>query len=399
MELRLDWLGERLRERGLAAGSALTVADRNGVIVFREPEPERFVGTTIPERFQPLVHASEPGTLEVRSQDGTTRILGYLPASIGPGGLYVSTGLSKADAFLAIDRATLGASLLILAGTLVAFALARFLGHAVIQRPVRTLLGTVDAWRRGERDQRTGMDPKAGELEEVGAALDELMAEVESRERARAQAEAQRDLLMKEMVHRIKNTLSIVQALAGQTLRKGQTSPDVFASFSERIAALGRTYDVLLAGSWTTASLQEIMATTISPYQSASKTRFEICGPAVEVPGSAAMAFSMAIHELCTNAVKYGALSNEGGRVTIDWTVREEAGSKEVSLVWAEHDGPRVSKPTRRGFGSRMIENAFARTMDPRVRLEFAPEGVICRIDVRLVEETARSGPQTADAA
>jgi len=67
MELRLDWLGERLRERGLAAGSALTVADRNGVIVFREPEPERFVGTTIPERFQPLVHASEPGTLEVRS--------------------------------------------------------------------------------------------------------------------------------------------------------------------------------------------------------------------------------------------------------------------------------------------------------------------------------------------
>jgi two-component sensor histidine kinase len=204
---------------------------------------------------------------------------------------------------------------------------------------------------------------------------------------------------MREMVHRIKNTLSIVQALAGQTLRKGQTSPEVFAAFSERIAALGRTYDVLLAGSWTTASLQEIMATTISPYQSASKARFEVRGPAVEVPGSAAMAFSMAIHELCTNAVKYGALSTERGRVTIDWTVREEAGSQAVSLVWAEHDGPPVSEPTRRGFGSRMIENAFGRTMNPRVTLEFAPEGVICRIDVRLVEENARNGSQTADAA
>jgi two-component sensor histidine kinase len=264
---------------------------------------------------------------------------------------------------------------------------------------VRTLLGTVDAWRRGERDKRTGMDPPAGELEEVGAALDELMAEVESRERARAQAEAQRDLLMKEMVHRIKNTLSVVQALAGQTLRGGQGSPEVFASFSERIAALGRTYDVLLAGDWTAALLHEIVATTVSPYQSASKTRFEIDGPAVEVPGSAAMAFSMAIHELCTNAVKYGALSHEKGRVTIDWTVREEAAASHLSLVWAEHDGPPVTEPTRRGFGSRMIENAFARAMEPRVRLEFAPMGVICRIDIRLVEETATTGRETADAA
>jgi two-component sensor histidine kinase len=399
MDLRVGWLGERLRERDLAAGSALTIADKNGVIIFREPQPERFVGTTIPEQFQSLVHAAAPGTLEVTSQDGTIRILGFIPAPVGPGGLYVSTGLAKADAFVAIDRATLGASLLILAGAIVAFALAWFLGHAVIQRPVRTLLGTVDAWRRGERDKRTGMDPRAGELEEVGAALDELMAEVESRERARAQAEAQRDLLMKEMVHRIKNTLSVVQALAGQTLRGGQGSPEVFASFSERIAALGRTYDVLLAGDWTAALLHEIVATTVSPYQSASKTRFEIDGPAVEVPGSAAMAFSMAIHELCTNAVKYGALSHEKGRVTIDWTVREEAAASHLSLVWAEHDGPPVTEPTRRGFGSRMIENAFAGAMEPRVRLEFAPMGVICRIDIRLVEETATTGRETADAA
>jgi two-component sensor histidine kinase len=399
MNLRVDWLGERLRERDLAAGSALTVADKNGVIIFREPQPERFVGTTIPERFQSLVRAAAPGTMEVLSQDGTIRIIGYVPASMGPGGLYVSTGLAKKDAFVAIDRATLGASLLILAGAIVAFALAWFLGRAVIQRPVRTLLDTLGAWRRGERDRRTGMNPKTGEFGEVGAALDDLMAEVESRESARAQAEAQRDLLMKEMVHRIKNTLSVVQALAGQTLRGGQASPEVFASFSERIAALGRTYDVLLAGNWTAASLPEIVATTISPYQSASKTRFEINGPPVEVPGSAAMAFSMAIHELCTNAVKYGALSHENGRVTIDWTVREEAGASRVSLVWAEHDGPPVMEPTRRGFGSRMIENAFARTLEPRVRLEFAPAGVICRIDVHLVEESAASGPQAADAA
>jgi two-component sensor histidine kinase len=399
MDLRVDWLGERLRERDLAAGSALTIADKNGVIIFRDPQPERFVGTTIPERFQSLVRAEAPGTVEVLSQDGTLRILGFIPASVGPGGLYVSTGLAKSDAFVAIDRATLGAAMLIVAGAVVAFALAWFLGHAVIQRPVRTLLGTVDAWRRGERDKRTGMNPKSGEFEEVGAALDDLMAEVESRDRARAQAEAQRDLLMREMVHRIKNTLSVIQALAGQTLKGGQASPELFASFSERIAALGRTYDVLLAGNWTAASLQEIVATTISPYQSASDTRFEINGPPVEVPGSAAMAFSMAIHELCTNAVKYGALSHENGRVTIDWTVREEDGASHVSLVWKEHDGPPVTEPTRRGFGSRMIEHAFARSMEPRIRLEFAPSGVICRIDIRLVEESATGGQATADAA
>jgi two-component sensor histidine kinase len=112
------------------------------------------------------------------------------------------------------------------------------------------------------------------------------------------------------------------------------------------------------------------------------------------------MAFSMAIHELCTNAVKYGALSHEKGRVTIDWTVREEASASHVSLVWAEHDGPPVTEPTRRGFGSRMIEHAFARTMEPHVRLEFAPTGVICRIDIRLVEESPTTGDQeAADAA
>ena len=400
MDLRLDWLGERLKERGLATGSALTVADRDGVIIFREPQPERFIGTKIPDHFQHLVHASGSGTMEALSQDGTVRIIGFIPAAIGPGGLYVSTGLAKADAFRAMDRATLGAAMLILAGAIMAFALARFLGHAVIQRPVRTLLDTVDAWRRGARHKRTGMDPKAGELEQVGAALDELMAEVANRELERAQAEAQRDLLMKEMVHRIKNTLSVVQALAGQTLRGKEPTPELFAAFSERIAALGRTYDVLLAGNWTAASLQEIVATTISPYQSAAQSRFGVSGPHVEVPGSAAMAFSMAIHELSTNAVKYGALSHDAGRVTIDWTIREEAGGKHISLVWTEHDGPPVVTPTRKGFGTRMIENAFARNMEPKVELEFAPTGVVCTIEVRLLADgLAPAQPAARDAA
>ena len=212
---------------------------------------------------------------------------GLVPSTVGPGGLYVSTGLSKDAAFLPIDRATLGAALLILAGALCAFGLAWFLGRAVIQQPVRTLLDTVDAWRQGARDKRTGMSREAGELEQVGAALDELMAEVEHREQAREQAETQRDLLMKEMVHRIKNTLSVVQALAAQTLRGRQdASPQPFAAFSERVAALGRTYDVLLAGNWGTASLEDIIATTISPYQGGPHNRIRGIRPQRRRPRS-----------------------------------------------------------------------------------------------------------------
>ena len=191
-------------------------------------------------------------------------------------------------------------------------------------------------------------------------------------------------LLIHELNHRVKNTLATVQSIAAQSLRglEGAEADAARAAFEARLLALARVHDVLTRESWEGAELSAVVADAIRPLESADgrASRFKVVGPALRLPPRLALSIAMALHELGTNAVKYGALSKEGGCVEISWTVRREA-ETQLFLRWAESGGPPVKKPTRTGFGSRLIERSLARELAGDVCLSYEPTGVVCTIN------------------
>jgi two-component sensor histidine kinase len=182
----------------------------------------------------------------------------------------------------------------------------------------------------------------------------------------------------------VKNTLATVQSIAIQSLR-GLDTPEAAAAkaaFEARLLALARVHDVLTRESWEGAELGNVVADATAPLDSteAGRSRFIVSGPHLRLPPRLALSIAMALHELGTNAVKYGSLSQEGGTVTISWSVVKEPETR-LLLRWSESGGPPVTKPTRTGFGSRLIERSLARELDGEVQLMFAASGVVCSIE------------------
>jgi two-component sensor histidine kinase len=184
-------------------------------------------------------------------------------------------------------------------------------------------------------------------------------------------------LLLAELNHRVKNTLAVVQAIAHQTFRAGGVGSESRKAFEGRLIALAAAHNLLTQSNWESASLHAIATDTLNS-QGVDSRRASVDGPHVELTPKQALALALALHELCTNATKYGALSNDTGRIAIEWGREAERGLK---ISWKERDGPLVSPPGRRGFGSRLIEQSLARDLDARVVLDFRPEGVCCTID------------------
>lgn len=194
----------------------------------------------------------------------------------------------------------------------------------------------------------------------------------------RKRAEAQRTLLINELNHRVKNTLATVQSLAMQTLRNTERSEDARESFDARLAALSRAHDLLTTENWEGADLDEVIERAIAPFR--SRVRVRATGPSVRLATNQALALSIALHELATNAAKYGALSVEGGHVAISWRI--DAGT--VRLEWRESGGPPVTKPTRLGFGTRLIQRGLAHDLGGDAEICFHADGVAAYISTPL---------------
>ena len=147
---------------------------------------------------------------------------------------------------------------------------------------------------------------------------------------------------------------------------------------------MSRAHDVLTQEDWEGVYLQELIVKTIAPICVQPEQRFQISGPALRLRPKLALSLSMAFHELCTNAAKYGALANETGRIEIRWEVHETGPGRCLHLRWEETGGPEVQTPRRKGFGSRLLERALRREFDAQVTLSFAPSGVVCEISMPL---------------
>jgi PAS domain S-box-containing protein len=198
----------------------------------------------------------------------------------------------------------------------------------------------------------------------------------------RKQHEQHQRLLLNELNHRVKNTLVTVQSMAMQSFRPGVEPALARERFEGRLMALSRAHDILTRESWGGAPLADIVRDALAPYRDLHHDRLRTDGPPLWLQPRHALAFAMVLHELCTNAIKYGALSTPQGQVQIDWGATEGM----LWLRWVESGGPRVLPPIRRGFGSRLIEQGLRHEIGGSVAFDFAPGGLTCTIKVSLAE-------------
>jgi PAS domain S-box-containing protein len=198
----------------------------------------------------------------------------------------------------------------------------------------------------------------------------------------RKHMEEQRQLLMQELAHRVKNTLAMVQAISSQTLRNAPSLEAAGTIFSERLAALARANDTLLRENWSSASIGMIVEGATQSHNGHGRIHFD--GPDVRLGPKAALALSLALHELCTNATKYGALAVDAGQVEITWHVSGEGDAALMRFQWRESGGPVVKAPGRKGFGSRLIEQSLAGSFGGTTGISYEPTGVVLRLETAL---------------
>ncbi|SCX89915.1 sensor histidine kinase [Microvirga guangxiensis] len=507
--LDLNWLDKELKERVIPTGGSLTISDRNGVIISREPFPERFIGTRIPDPFLPMLTADRPGSFKTNSQDGTNRIYGYIPVNYPPAdNIYVSAGLSTKVAFATINEAAKRGFMLIAAALVLALSLSWLASRAFITKPFEIMTNAVGDWRRGDYQARIDLPKNSGELGLLSKAFNDLMDDVAERQEAlkaseerarlaleaghmgtwwydhrkgiggwssqaaqilglpptksttnvqewrsllhpddahhaveklraavlnegngnyedeyrvrrpdgkirwinskgkvsfdarkkpiffvgiiqditeRRQIEEQQRFFLDELNHRVKNTLATVQSIAAQTLRSSTGSAQFKEAFEGRLLALSMTHNLLTLKSWREADLHDIAAQELAPYMREADERVVIDGPRVNLPSRYAINFGLVLHELVTNAAKYGALSVPTGRLHLAWEViAPEDAPPQLRLSWKESGGPPVQPPKRQGFGSRLIRRSIEGELDGNITIDFDASGVSYDLSVPL---------------
>jgi PAS domain S-box-containing protein len=253
--------------------------------------------------------------------------------------------------------------------------------------------GILECIRRGERvdHYETVRQRKDGSLVEISLTVSPIKdaegkvigaSKIARDISERKRAQELQALLLNEMKHRIKNTLVIVQAIAMRTFHR--SSADERETFAGRLQALAGAHDLLTLESWNRASVRALVASVLDPFQESHRGQFLINGPDdVWLTANKSLPLAMALHELATNAVKYGSLSNATGRVRIGWDLSPNTPSDRVTLYWHESGGPPVKAPEHKGFGTLLIERALQAELGG-ARIEFAPQGIICTLDVSL---------------
>jgi PAS domain S-box-containing protein len=200
------------------------------------------------------------------------------------------------------------------------------------------------------------------------------------------EGEVRSRMLIDELNHRVKNTLSTVQSIIWQTLRTTTDPKAIRQSIESRLFALSRSHDLLTREKWESAGLLDIAHDAMEPFgvSGGRADRIVITGENIRFPPKAALALSIAFNELATNAVKYGALSNAVGSILIGWTMETTAAGKRLLLSWTEKGGPEVTLPAHKGFGSRVLERGLTHELEGMVNLDYRPGGLVCTMDIPL---------------
>jgi two-component sensor histidine kinase len=200
-----------------------------------------------------------------------------------------------------------------------------------------------------------------------------------------ARGEMLHNLLIEELNHRVKNTLAVLQSIATQTFRSASRAER--EKFEGRLGALAEAHNLLSQEKWQGAELREVIARVLQPYLLSNSERMRMFGPQVPLSPRLAVVLSMIVHEIATNAAKYGALSNDTGTVAVDWEILEESDGRKLRLIWTEAGGPPVTAPVQRGFGSRLIERSARDQLGGEATVDFLPRGVVYTVSCALDRE------------
>jgi two-component sensor histidine kinase/DNA-binding response OmpR family regulator len=225
-------------------------------------------------------------------------------------------------------------------------------------------------------------------LEQAGIDAKALLAQAGIDAKERAAADKLQKLILGELHHRIKNTLATVSAIASQSLRTATSMEHAQQAIEGRLIALGRAHDLLMQVSWANASLLNTVRGATEPYDGQGAGRFSIDGPDIGITSGAVIALAMTFNELCTNTTKFGALSVPAGRIEIAWTIDTE--TQRLRLTWTEKGGPPIQAPSRRSFGTRMMES-LGQQLNGQVRLSYQESGFFYLLDVPLIALTVKA--------
>ena len=201
--------------------------------------------------------------------------------------------------------------------------------------------------------------------------------------------EARAKILIDELNHRVKNTLSMVQSIVRQALRFHTDPGEIRHAIESRLLALSRSHDLLTRENWRSAGLRDMINDVLEPFDvvGGRADRIVIVGDDIRLPPQTALVLGIGFNELATNAVKYGALSNLAGSVLVEWKIEPSPESSRLILHWREKDGPPVTRPSRLGFGSRMIERGLAHELEGTVDIDYRPNGVVCTINISVPQD------------
>jgi PAS domain S-box-containing protein len=225
--------------------------------------------------------------------------------------------------------------------------------------------------------------------DESGSIVQYFASFVDLTEHKEDQAESK--MLIEELNHRVKNTLSTVQSIVWQALRTSSDPEVIRESIESRIFALSRSHDLLAKENWKSAGLFDVVTDALEPFgvTDGRAERIVITGENIRFPPSTALALAIAFNELATNAVKYGAFSNSTGSISIEWAIKPTPGENQLHLRWQEKDGPPVTAPTHKGFGSRVIEQGLTHEIEGIVDLNYRPDGLLCTMIIPASRVTA----------
>jgi PAS domain S-box-containing protein len=200
----------------------------------------------------------------------------------------------------------------------------------------------------------------------------------------RKELEENQKFLIRELHHRIKNTLATVQAIAGTTMRTAGSMEEFRSSFGQRLNSLARSHTLLTENAWAGADLEELIRLEVLPYDERGRVR--LAGPPVALPAELAVPLGLGLHELATNAAKHGALSALTGCLSVTWRIEAGEGGKRLSIEWVERGGPAARPPSRQGFGSRLLDRVLGPQINGSTQIRFEPEGLVAVIEAPLVE-------------
>jgi two-component sensor histidine kinase len=353
------------------------VVDANGLIIARSHRHAEFFGRSVaPEILRRLT--GKTGVLETVDLEGNPSLTAYHASELSDWTVFVWAHRALLEEPVRAAQRTL---MQLISLALAASILAAYLASRLIRKPNMRLVQVARDLGEGKPVRFEPSVMREANL--IGEALSDAAQTIRAREAALRESEANMQIVMRELSHRSKNLLAIIQALVSQSARLSPDFDHFQSRFQERLAGLAHSHDLLVQREWTSVPLDELLTAQLTPFTNLLDRRVSFKGPRLLLKPQAAQCLGMAFHELATNAMKYGSLSVASGEVNVTWErLIDTVGVERVRLRWVETGGPPPVAPARKGFGSVVIEKITPASLHGAVRLDWRREGLAWEIEV-----------------